>query len=152
MACGHCPPYIFTLLYSIENMLNITNFKIALATIYISGFTALSLISPVDAETQINCANTKSSVEDKECAHRAYQSADKNLNQVYKPIFSSLTGKEKQHLINAQSNWIKFRDANCDFEVYQTRGGAASIVFLSNCLERMTRARTQELKEWRRYN
>ena len=133
-------------------MLDITNLKIALTTIYISGFTALFSISPVGAETQINCVNPTSNVEYKECAHIAYQSADKKLNQVYKPIFSRLTGTEKQHLISAQSNWIKFRDANCDFELYQSRRGTGYSGFLSNCLERMTRARTQELQEWQRQN
>lgn len=131
-------------------MISITNLKIALATIYISNVTSLSLIPLVRAETQINCVNPTSNVEYKECAHGAYQSADKKLNQVYKPIFSRLTGTEKQHLINAQSNWIKFRDANCDFEVYQSRRGTGYSGFLSNCLERMTRARTQELQEWQR--
>jgi uncharacterized protein YecT (DUF1311 family) len=131
-------------------MRNLTNLKIALTTIYISGFTALLSIPPVGAELKINCVNPGSNVEYKECAYRAYQAADKKLNQVYKPIFSSLTGKEKQHLVNAQSNWIKFRDANCDFEVYQSRDGTGYSGFLSNCLERMTKARTQELQEWRR--
>jgi uncharacterized protein YecT (DUF1311 family) len=131
-------------------MLNLKNLQISLATIYISGFTALSSISPVSAEIKINCANPGSNVEYKECAYRDYQAADKKLNQVYKPIFSSLTGKEKQHLINAQSLWIKFRDANCDFEVYQSRDGTGYGGFLSNCLERMTTARTQELQGWRR--
>jgi uncharacterized protein YecT (DUF1311 family) len=133
-------------------MIGIKNLKIALATIYISGFTALSSILPVSAETQINCVDLKSNAEYKECAYREYQAADRKLNQVYKPIFSSLTGKHRQQLVNAQSNWIKFRDANCDFEVYQTRGGSVSSGFLSTCLERMTWSRTRELQEWRRYN
>ena len=131
-------------------MLNLTNLQIAVATIYISGFTTLSSIPPVSAEIKINCVNPSSNVEYKECAYRAYQAADKKLNQVYKPIFSSLTGKEKQHLVNAQSLWIKFRDANCDFEVYPSRDGTGYSGFLSNCLKRMTKARTQELQELRR--
>jgi uncharacterized protein YecT (DUF1311 family) len=128
----------------------ISNFKIALATIYVSGLTALSLTPPVSAEIKTNCVNPKSNVEDTECAYRAYQAADKNLNQVYKPIFSSLTGKEKQYLVNAQSNWIKFRDTNCDFEAYQSRDSRGYDGLLSNCLERMTKSRTQELQEWKR--
>ena len=47
-------------------MLDITNLKIALTTIYISGFTALFSISPVGAETQINCVNPTSNVEYKD--------------------------------------------------------------------------------------
>jgi uncharacterized protein YecT (DUF1311 family) len=131
-------------------MVNLKSLQISLATIYISSFTVLASFSPVSAELKINCANPGSNVEYKECAYRAYQAADKQLNQVYKPIFASVTGKEKQHLITAQSQWIKFRDANCDFEVYQSRDGTGYGGFLSNCLERMTKARTQELQDWQR--
>jgi uncharacterized protein YecT (DUF1311 family) len=130
-------------------MLNL-NLKRSVTSIYFLASTALCFSLPVSAELKINCANPGSNVEYKECAYRAYQAADKKLNQVYKPIFSSLTGKEKQHLVNAQSQWIKFRDANCDFEVYQSRDGTGYGGFLSNCLERMTKARTQELQNWQR--
>jgi uncharacterized protein YecT (DUF1311 family) len=99
-----------------------------------------------------NCANTNSNIEYKECQHRAYATADQKLNQVYKQIVSKLSGVEKQKLINAQLAWIKFRDNNCDFEVYESRRGSGYSGFLSECLERMTYSRIKELEDWHRLN
>ena len=95
-----------------------------------------------------NCDNVGSNVEYKECQHRAYAAADRKLNQVYQKISSRLSGEEKQKLINAQLAWIKFRDSNCDFEVYGSRRGSGYSGFLSECLERMTNTRIKELEDW----
>lgn len=107
-------------------------------------------IGSISAQPQVNCANPTSNIEYKECAHRDYLAADRQLNQVYKQIISSLKGEEKQQLIGAQLAWIKFRDTNCSFEVYRNLGGTGYGGFLSNCLERTTKARTKELQDWRR--
>ncbi len=127
-------------------MLHPKKFKLLLVSI--SSLVALSFGAPASSQPKINCANPGSNVEYKECAYRAYQASDKQLNRVYQPIFTKLKGTEKQRLVEAQSSWIKFRDANCDFEVYQNRGGTGYGGFLSNCLERMTKARTAELANW----
>jgi uncharacterized protein YecT (DUF1311 family) len=129
-------------------MLHPKKFNISLVSI--SSLIALSFGAPASSQPQINCENPGSNVEYKECAYRAYQASDKQLNQVYKPIFAKLKGTEKQKLIQAQSIWIKFRDANCEFEVYQNRQGSGYSGFLSNCLERMTKARIDELKNWQK--
>ena len=107
-------------------------------------------LSSANAQPQVNCKNPTSNIEYKECAHRSYLASDQKLNQVYKQIISGLTGAEKQQLINAQIAWIKFRDTNCDFEVYRNRGGTGFSGFLSNCLERMTNSRIKELQDWQR--
>jgi uncharacterized protein YecT (DUF1311 family) len=121
---------------------------------------ALSLLTIASALTLINanstlvktsdCDNVNSNVEYKECQHRAYAAADRKLNQVYRQTISRLSGTEKQKLINAQLAWIKFRDSNCDFEVYGSRGGSGYSGFLSVCLERMTDTRIKELADWQK--
>ncbi len=104
--------------------------------------------SALRAQPQANCLNPTSNIEYKFCAYQDYLSADRRLNQVYQQITSSLSGGERQHLVEAQLAWIKFRDANCNFEVYRNLGGTGYGGFLSNCLTRMTRARTVELQKW----
>jgi uncharacterized protein YecT (DUF1311 family) len=116
----------------------------------ILGIVGFLNLSSAMAQPKLNCANPTSNIEYKECAHRAYLASDRKLNQVYKQIISGLTGEEKQRLINAQLAWIKFRDTNCDFEVYRNRGGTGYGGFLSNCLERMTNSRIKELQDWQR--
>lgn len=112
----------------------------------------LSVAAPAIGQPKINCINPSTNIEYKECAARAYQASDKKLNQVYKLILATLKGKEQQRLIAAQSIWIKFRDANCDFELYRNRTGTGYLGFLSNCLERMTKARIDELENWQKTN
>jgi uncharacterized protein YecT (DUF1311 family) len=116
----------------------------------ILGIVGFLNLSSATAQPKLNCANPTSNIEYKECAHRAYLASDQKLNQVYKQIISGLTGEEKQQLINTQLVWIKFRDTNCDFEVYRNRGGTGYSGFLSNCLERMTNSRIKELQDWQR--
>jgi uncharacterized protein YecT (DUF1311 family) len=100
------------------------------------------------AQSRITCANSQSNVEYKECQHRSYAAADKKLNKVYKRVISRLSGVEKQKLISAQLAWIKFRNNNCDFETYGSMKGSGYSGFVSECLERMTNSRIQELENW----
>ena len=95
----------------------------------------------------VNCQNPTSNVEYKYCARLAYETSDRELNQVYRRITGKMTADEKRILTTAQLAWIRFRDTNCDAEVYRSRGGSGYGGFLSNCLERVTRSRTAELKE-----
>jgi uncharacterized protein YecT (DUF1311 family) len=97
---------------------------------------------------QLNCNNPGSNVEYKECAHRAYEQADRRLNQVYQQLRSKLSGAERKQLADAELAWIQFRDQNCSFEVYPSRGGTGYGGFLSECLERMTKQRTTDLQRY----
>ncbi|BAZ07829.1 lysozyme inhibitor LprI family protein [Calothrix sp. NIES-3974] len=97
---------------------------------------------------QTNCANPGSNVEWKLCTAKAYQAADRRLNQVYKRLYNQVNGDERKELIKAQQNWIKFRDTNCLFEVYSSRRGSGYSGFLNNCLERMTKERTTQLERY----
>jgi uncharacterized protein YecT (DUF1311 family) len=120
------------------------------STILIGCFAGMLINKPATAEILINCKNPTSNIEYKECARRDYVAADAALNKLYKQIIAGLRGDEKQRLIDAELAWISYRDKNCDFEVYRNRGGTGYSGFLSNCLERMTKARTAELQNWQR--
>lgn len=97
---------------------------------------------------QLNCNNPGSNVEYKECARRTYEQADRQLNQVYQQLRSKLNSAERKQLTDAELGWIQFRDKNCSFEVYPSRGGTGYGGFLSSCLERMTRERTTDLERY----
>jgi uncharacterized protein YecT (DUF1311 family) len=49
---------------------------------------------------------------------------DARLNENYKRLISKLTTERKNALIEAQRNWIKFRDTNCGFYA-DPKGGSA---------------------------
>jgi uncharacterized protein YecT (DUF1311 family) len=95
-----------------------------------------------------DCARFGSNVETKQCLRERYEQADRELNQVYKEIKSGQSAEEKELLTDAQVAWITYRDQGCAFETYRRRKGTGYRGFLSECLERMTRARTAELKRY----
>ncbi len=97
---------------------------------------------------KIDCAKAVTTPEMKYCSQQSYQAADRQLNQVYKKVISSLNGEQKQILTAAQQTWIKFRDHNCDFEVYGNRGGTGYEIFRNGCLERLTTQRTKDLQHY----
>ena len=94
------------------------------------------------------CANAQSTAEMRDCAGREYKKVDDELNRVYRQLMSRLDDEgHKGALKAAQQVWIKYRDANCDFESYLNRGGTIEPVVRYNCLTWMTESRTKELRE-----
>lgn len=79
-------------------------------------------------------------------AHAQYKKADAQLNKVYKQLMSILDKKEKPLLIQAEKDWIKYRDSHCKFEVSPSEGGSIQPLIYSNCLEELTRKRIAEIK------
>ncbi|HEY9636975.1 MAG TPA: lysozyme inhibitor LprI family protein [Coleofasciculaceae cyanobacterium] len=130
-------------------------YQLSTKTVILSAVALLSILSsqvraiPSEAiAQQINCENPGSNVEYKECARRAYEAADRRLNQVYQQVLSRVRGEERQKLIDAEETWIRFRDQHCDFQVYRNRGGTGYGGFLSNCLEQTTSDRTAQLERY----
>ena len=97
---------------------------------------------------RVNCSNAQTTVEMKYCSQQSYQTVDKQLNQVYQQVISSIKGEQKQLLTTAQQAWIKFRDNNCNFETYLNRGGTGYEIFRNGCLERLTKQRTKDLRDY----
>jgi uncharacterized protein YecT (DUF1311 family) len=94
------------------------------------------------------CDNAETTVEMRDCAGKEYKKADAELNSAYKRLMSKLTDSGHQSsLKTAQQAWIKYRDANCEFEAYLNRGGTIYPVVYTGCLSAMTMNRTKELRE-----
>jgi uncharacterized protein YecT (DUF1311 family) len=93
------------------------------------------------------CENAQTTVEMRNCAGKEYQKADAELNRAYQQLMSRLADDGyKAALKTAQQSWIKYRDANCEFEAYLNRGGTIYPVVYTGCLSAMTTARTKELR------
>lgn len=104
--------------------------------------------------------NSPSNVGQQECVQGRLETADNELNTVYKELIAKLPDNDggegtetarylQKHLIEAQRTWIKYRDTNCLFfgEIY---GGAPGwrAVEEFNCRIEMTKSRTKELKKY----
>ncbi|GAX41337.1 hypothetical protein NIES4075_23070 [Tolypothrix sp. NIES-4075] len=115
----------------------------------IAPLSTLVISPPSIAQRQtINCSKATSTPELKFCSQQSYQAADRKLNQVYQQVVSSLSSEAKQLLVTGQQSWIKFRDNNCNFEVYSSRGGTGYEIFRNGCLERLTKQRTKDLQDY----
>lgn len=97
---------------------------------------------------KIDCSKAKTTAEIKYCSLKSYQAADRKLNQVYQKIIGDVSGEQEKILISAQQAWINFRDRNCNFKTYGSRGGTGYEIFRNGCLERLTQQRTMDLEKY----
>lgn len=107
-------------------------------------------IAPVYAQNsspQVNCQNPTGTPEINYCAELAYQASDKSLNQVYQSLRAKVSETETNKLVKAQRDWIRYRNANCQFAVRLSEGGTGYEAYLNECLERITKQRTGQLQK-----
>jgi uncharacterized protein YecT (DUF1311 family) len=94
-----------------------------------------------------DCRKAKTTPELTYCSRLDYETADKRLNRVYQRVVSNVRGERKNFLVNAQLAWIKFRDNNCNFETYLSRGGREYNIYRNICLQELTERRTKDLEK-----
>jgi uncharacterized protein YecT (DUF1311 family) len=126
-----------------------------------SGFALLLVLAaaaPAAAEDDIDCSNAVAQAEMNICAEQDFEAADAELNTVWKnarkaakemdsDLSDDLKGADKA-LLAAQRAWIGYRDAECELDGFQARGGTMEPQLMSSCKAGMTRVRTKELKEF----
>jgi uncharacterized protein YecT (DUF1311 family) len=116
--------------------------------------TAILLAAAVSAsahaqkrEAQSPCEDAQTQAELNMCADRKFRDADAALNRVYGELSSKLEANYRAKLKAAEVSWLKYRDDNCDYETAVYEGGSMRPMVYAFCLERMTKARTAELRE-----
>lgn len=92
------------------------------------------------------CRDPQSQAEMNMCAAKRFKAADAELNRVYNRLASMLEGDNLARLKAAEVSWIKYRDDNCGYEAGFFEGGSMRPLILSSCFERVTKARTAELR------
>ncbi|MNY01958.1 hypothetical protein D3C86_1345070 [compost metagenome] len=115
----------------------------------IAAAAALLLASGAQAQV-LNCDKASTQTDMSLCADQAYRKSDAALNAAYKEVVARL--KDDKHastqLQAAQNAWLFFRDAECAFSSSSTSGGSAYPMVLSMCLDKLTQARTKELRAY----
>lgn len=111
-----------------------------------------------------NCDEPQYQQEMNWCAGQDYLAADTELNAQYKITVEAMKASDAayaadgtgipdkrqsyvENLREAQRGWLRYRDGHCTLEGYAARGGSMESMLLSGCKARLTRQRTQELKE-----
>lgn len=120
---------------------------------------ALLLFQVAATDSTVNpCDDPSTQHQMNVCAYEAYQAADKNLNAQWKITHKYMKDLDKSQdedgrigyaeaLLEAQRNWIAFRDSHCLTESYRFRGGSAEPLLRYSCLENETKRRTKALAD-----
>lgn len=115
---------------------------------------ALLGATPAGAQ-QIDCASPMTQSEMTDCAERDFKSADAKLTAVWRQALAAARQMD-QYLVagdvpaeiaqqDAQRAWIAFRDAACKAEPPSVRGGSLQPRLTLSCMDRLTRARSEDL-------
>lgn len=120
----------------------------------------LPLLCAMSAAAQEpDCANAMDQADMTACAGLEHEAADKELNSVWKDALADAKALDEElksmggdgrpgheeTLRTAQRAWIGYRDAACEYEGFEARGGSMEPMLVNFCLARLTRLRTKEL-------
>jgi len=123
-------------------------------------FVGLLWGGPTLADELPDCIDPQSQMEMTYCASVDYEAADADLNALWPSIVAAAKSSDEyvaeqvegtgvpttlEALRGAQRAWIKFRDAQCEYEAYEVFGGTAQSMVGSLCLARLTRERIEVL-------
>ncbi len=114
-------------------------------------FAAAALLLAAGAQAQVlKCDQASTQTDMNLCADQAYRKSDADLNAAYKEVTERLKDSQAAltQLQAAQKAWLFFRDAECAFSSAGVTGGSAYPMVLSQCLDKLTQARTKELRAY----
>lgn len=104
------------------------------------------------------CASQRNTIEIDECGKLTLAKKDKELNAAYQKLLKSLVADDKadttdyaevrKKLLEAQRNWVNFRDSDCQGQVILHANGTIRGAVYFGCLAERTEQRTKELIKW----
>lgn len=95
-----------------------------------------------------NC-NAQTQTEMNSNASEYYKEADKKMTILYKEIMSSLPKEDKQLLLEAQRNWVKFKESHCKTVEHGFKGGSLQPLVYYSCLLELTEERIKQLQKYK---
>ena len=108
---------------------------------------SLLVMLPVTSAFALDCNNAQTQLDMNQCASAEYTKADKALNSTYQQVLKATSGEQTDLLKKSQNKWIEYRDADCKFQTYSSKGGSINSMNVSHCLTGKTEQRNNELKE-----
>ena len=110
--------------------------------------------------TAKECANAQAQNEMTLCARQDFEKADADLNRLWTRLIANALADDKSPdsgktdtdkrseeaiLKQGQRAWVQFRDAQCEYEGLDERGGSMEPMIVNACLARLTRERIKQL-------
>ena len=112
----------------------------------------LSFLIALAAAAQPNCKDPQTEIDINICASRAVKSAEVRMTRQYISLAARMKRMDAEEpgyfaaLLESQRSWLKYREAQCRFEGYTTRGGTAESLNVDGCRKNLTDKRTNDLK------
>lgn len=109
---------------------------------------AATLATPAFAFAADNCADAQDQATLNHCADAAFKQSDRKLNELYKEMETRLAddADTKKLLVQAQRDWVRFRDAECDFQTSAAAGGSILPMLVAQCRDGLTQSRIQDFE------
>ena len=92
------------------------------------------------------CDDPQSQAEMNICADKEFRTADAALNRVYNQLSAKLDEGERAKLKEVELAWLKYRDAECEFEASFYERGSMQPLIYSTCLTHITKTRTADIR------
>lgn len=80
------------------------------------------------------------------CAYRDFEVAQAGYAATFRDLSAVLDSAQRTLLRDAQTAWLAYRTAACNFEASGVRGGSTEPMVKLNCQSRLTRERTDALR------
>lgn len=120
----------------------------------------LLMLTQMAAGERFTCKNPIDQSTMTRCAFKDYHAADRAMNLQWAKALARRRYLDKsnvfpgyplpsyeQALVKAQRAWIAYRDAQCEVEGQEMRGGSGEPEIVGRCLARITRERTAYLEK-----
>jgi uncharacterized protein YecT (DUF1311 family) len=116
---------------------------LCLAALVLAGTPAL-LAAQDDEEF---CPDGRTQYEMNACAAEKLARADSLLNHSYQQLLRVIEPDRVDALREAQRAWIRFRDAECEFQASEVGGGSLQPMVEALCLADLTEKRAEEFED-----
>jgi uncharacterized protein YecT (DUF1311 family) len=90
--------------------------------------------------------NALRSPEQMACAAKELRAAEAELKQVRARLTTSMEAPPRLRMKQAERAWLRYRKSNCDAEASVYEGGTIQPLIHTQCMARVTRERTEELR------
>jgi uncharacterized protein YecT (DUF1311 family) len=124
----------------------------------IAALTLTTAIHVQSAPTPNICAAPTTTIDLNNCAQKNLDKKDKELNVVYQALMKTLTPSKpigminypevRRQLVNAQQDWIRFRDNDCDAKYRLRQDGTIRTIVYLGCKTEHTELRIKQLQNW----
>jgi uncharacterized protein YecT (DUF1311 family) len=99
------------------------------------------------AEKASECENAVTTAAMRTCEASRYAAAQRELDAAYQGLMDHIDSGQKVKLRTTQRAWLRFRDANSDFQASLVQGGTLAPLIRIAALAEMTKTRTEELRK-----